>query len=85
MKAILDSQATLGVKTSIQSLRDALEITDTVDNVLPNEGLDIASECITLALEMLSELINEHWGSADWVTRQKYKQILKAAEKDSRK
>ena len=82
MTTILDNQANLKLRAAIQSARDALEITDTINNVLPNEGLDIASEYIISVLDILSELSNERWASANWVTRRKYKQILKEAERE---
>ena len=82
MKAILDTSATLSLGHAMQCARDALEITNTVDNVLPNEGLDVASEFLTEVLDELSKLSNEDWKTADWIRKMPYKILLKNAEKE---
>ena len=82
MKAILDTSATLSLGHAMQCARDALEITNTVDNVLPNEGLDVASEFLTEILDELSKLSGENWKTTDWIRRTPYKVLIQNTEKE---
>ena len=82
MKAILDTSAIISLQQAMQYARDALEITNTVDNVLPNEGLDVASEFLIQILNELSELSGEDWEIADWIRRMPYKILIENAEKE---
>lgn len=78
-KTTLSTNTTLKLKSALQAARNALEITETVDNALPNEGLDVASDFLYTILDEISEVLDEDWQTAQWIQRSPYKSILEAA------